>query len=41
MPQWEYCEVDLGDRPRRTNKIDLLNDAGKDGRELVAIGVRK
>jgi hypothetical protein len=37
MAQWEYREIDLGDLPRKTNDIDLLNDAGKDGCELVAI----
>jgi hypothetical protein len=37
MPEWEYMKIDLNDLPRRTEGIDLLNDAGKDGWELVAL----
>jgi hypothetical protein len=37
MPEWEYINIDLNDLPRRTESIDLLNDAGKDGWELVAL----
>jgi hypothetical protein len=37
MLQWEYREIQLSDLPRRTNEIDLLNDAGKNGWELVTI----
>jgi hypothetical protein len=37
MPEWEYIKIDLNDLPRRTESIDLLNDAGKDGWELVAL----
>jgi Domain of unknown function (DUF4177) len=35
--QWEYQKVDLHDVPRKHDEIDILNDAGKDGWELVAI----
>jgi hypothetical protein len=37
MPRWEYREIDLGDLPPRTDEIMLLNAAGDDGWELVAI----
>jgi hypothetical protein len=37
MAQWEYSKLDLNDAPRKTDDIDLLNDAGKDGWELVGI----
>jgi hypothetical protein len=37
VPQWEYIKLDLNDLPRNTKEIELLNDAGKDGWELVAI----
>jgi len=37
MPQWEYLVIDLSDLPRRTDEIDLLNDAGVNGWELVGI----
>ena len=37
MSEWEYMKIDLNDLPRRTEGIDLLNDAGKDGWELVAL----
>jgi hypothetical protein len=39
MPIWEYREIDLSDLPRKANVIDLLNDAGDDGWELVAITI--
>jgi hypothetical protein len=35
--QWEYLKIDLGALPRKTEDIDLLNDIGADGWELVAI----
>ena len=35
MPEWRYDKIDLGGLPRRTSDIDVLNDAGKDGWELV------
>jgi H-NS histone C-terminal domain len=34
---WEYRKIDLNDQPRRSNEIDVLCDAGKDGWELVTI----
>jgi hypothetical protein len=37
MPQWEYTTVDLSKLSPRTSEIDLLNDAGEQGWELVTI----
>jgi Domain of unknown function (DUF4177) len=37
MHQWEYQKVDLKYVPRKHDEIDILNDAGKDGWELVTI----
>jgi hypothetical protein len=37
VPEWEYTRINLNEVPRRTDDIDLLNDAGKNGWELVAI----
>jgi hypothetical protein len=37
MPQFEYRAIDLGDLPPRTDEVMLLNAAGADGWELVAI----
>jgi hypothetical protein len=37
MPKWEYLVIDLSDLPRKTDEIDLLNDAGVNGWELVGI----
>jgi hypothetical protein len=37
MQQWEYKKIDLNDVPRKTGDIDLLNDAGEDGWEFVAL----
>jgi hypothetical protein len=37
MPQWEYTKLDLNDLPRNTQELEVLNDAGKDGWELVTI----
>jgi hypothetical protein len=37
MPKWEYLVIDLSDLPRRTDEIDLLNDAGVNGWELAGI----
>jgi hypothetical protein len=39
MAQWEYRRIDLSDLPFRTEVADLLNDAGKDGWELIDISV--
>jgi hypothetical protein len=35
--QWEYEKIDLNDTPRKSNEIDVLNDAGQDGWELVSL----
>jgi hypothetical protein len=35
--QWEYSKIGLNQLPRKTEDIDVLNDAGLDGWELVAI----
>jgi hypothetical protein len=37
MPQWRYCAIDLNDLPRGSDEIDVVNAAGADGWELVAI----
>jgi hypothetical protein len=37
MLQWEYRKIDLNNVPRKLDDIDLLNDGGKDGWELVGI----
>jgi hypothetical protein len=37
MPEWQYITLDPNDLPRRTTVLDFLNDAGKDGWELVMI----
>jgi hypothetical protein len=37
MPEWEYRKIDLGDVPRNTSDLDLLDKAGEEGWELVVI----
>jgi hypothetical protein len=37
MQEWEYSKVDLNDLPRRVEDIDLLNDAGAKGWEVIMI----
>jgi hypothetical protein len=37
MPQWEYEVLDLNELPKRTSVLDVLNDAGSRGWELVSI----
>ena len=37
MVRWEYLSIDLAYLPARTDDIDLLNEAGKQGWELVSI----
>jgi hypothetical protein len=37
MHEWEYSKVDLNDLPRKTEDIDLLNDAGAEGWEIITI----
>jgi hypothetical protein len=39
--RWEYCTIDLNDLPRKADDLDLLNDVGDDGWELVAITVNR
>jgi hypothetical protein len=37
MANWEYSRLSLNDLPRETSELDLLNDAGEEGWELVFI----
>jgi hypothetical protein len=37
MRHWEYRKIALSPLPRRTDEIDLLNDAGDQGWELISI----
>jgi len=37
MPQWEYHKIDLNNVPAKSSDLDSLDDAGKDGWELVTI----
>jgi len=37
MTEWEYITINLSDLPLKTEALDLLNDAGKDGWELVGM----
>jgi hypothetical protein len=39
MREWEYRKLDLNDVPRKGNDIDVLCDAGREGWELVSIGL--
>jgi DNA-binding protein H-NS len=34
---WEYCVLDLANIPRRQSDLDLLNRAGQQGWELIAL----
>ena len=37
MPQWEYRKIPLIEAPSGGGNIDILNDAGEEGWELVVI----
>jgi hypothetical protein len=37
MREWEYRRLDLKDTPRRRDDVDVLNQAGSEGWELVAV----
>jgi hypothetical protein len=37
MQVWEYRQVDLNDLPRKTHEVDVLNELGDQGWELVGI----
>jgi hypothetical protein len=37
MVRWEYLTIDLAYLPARIDDIDLLNEAGEEGWELIAI----
>jgi hypothetical protein len=37
MVRWEYHALDLADLPGRVNEVEMLNKAGEDGWELIAI----
>lgn len=37
MTGWNYLSIDLNNLPRKRKELDLLNDAGAEGWELVAI----
>jgi DNA-binding protein H-NS len=37
VPEWEYRKIDLSQLPRKTEDIDVLNDAGREGWELILI----
>jgi hypothetical protein len=37
MPQWEYSKIDLNNVPAKASDLGTLDDAGKDGWELVGI----
>jgi hypothetical protein len=37
MVEWEYHKIDLNDVPSKSEDVDLLNNAGRDGWELIEI----
>jgi len=37
MQVWEYRQIDLNDLPPKTDEVDVLNELGKQGWELVGI----
>jgi hypothetical protein len=41
MREWEYREINLSDLPRKISELNLLDQAGEDGWELVVITQKK
>jgi hypothetical protein len=41
MPRWQYLLIDLAIVPLRTDEVDVLDEAGKTGWELVTITANK
>lgn len=39
MSEWEYRKIDLNDPPREKSDLDLLDNAGDEGWELITITV--
>ena len=37
MGEWEYQKLDLNDARPRQDDVDMLNSAGREGWELVAV----
>ena len=37
MTRWEYRKIYLNDLPPRSDEIDILNEAGADGWEIIGI----
>ena len=37
MPRWQYLSIDLANLPPLTDELDLLDEAGEVGWELVTI----
>ncbi len=37
MPLWEYCKINLSALPTKKNDVDVLNEAGESGWQLVTI----
>jgi hypothetical protein len=37
MPRWQYLSIDLANLPPRADELDLLEEAGEVGWELVII----
>jgi hypothetical protein len=37
MPQYEYEKVNLGDLPRNADELDLLDELGREGWELIVV----
>ena len=37
MTQWEYSKIDLNNVPAKSSEINVLDDAGRDGWELVRV----